>query len=100
MTLAEMSGLYAESAAAIRQRIAELRQSAREQDSEEESRALRRRFNPENFYLTGDGLAVFYPMYALAPASAGIPVFTVPYEAEGPVSPVKVPLPDEKTPPA
>ena len=43
MTLAEMSGLYTESAAAIRQRIAELRRSAREQDSEEESRALRRR---------------------------------------------------------
>ena len=43
MTLAEMSGLYTESAAAIRQRIVELRQSAREQDSEEESRALRRR---------------------------------------------------------
>ena len=42
MTLAEMSGLYTESAAAIRQRIAELRRSAREQDSEEESRALRR----------------------------------------------------------
>ena len=43
MTLAEMSGLYTESAAAIRQRIAELRRSAREQDSEEECRALRRR---------------------------------------------------------
>ena len=43
MTLAEMSRLYTESAAAIRQRIAELRRSAREQDSEEESRALRRR---------------------------------------------------------
>ena len=43
MTLAEMSGLYTESAAAIRQRIAELRRSAREQDSEEESRALPRR---------------------------------------------------------
>ena len=43
MTLAELSGLYTESAAAIRQRIAELRRSAREQDSEEESRALRRR---------------------------------------------------------
>ena len=43
MTLADMSRLYTESAAAIRQRIAELRQSAREQDSEEESRALRRR---------------------------------------------------------
>ena len=43
MTLAEMSGHYTETAAAIRQRIAELRRSAREQDSEEESRALRRR---------------------------------------------------------
>ena len=43
MTLAEMSGLYVESAAVLRQRIAELRRSAREQDSEEESRILRRR---------------------------------------------------------
>ena len=43
MTLAEMSGLYAESAAALRQRIAELRQSAREQEDERESYALRRR---------------------------------------------------------
>lgn len=43
MTLAEMSGLYAESAAALRQRIAELRQSAREQEDEAERYALRRR---------------------------------------------------------
>ena len=43
MTLLEMSALYAESAALLRERIAELRRSAREQDSEEESRALRRR---------------------------------------------------------
>ena len=50
-------------------------------------RQLRRCFNPENFYLTGDGLALFYPMYALAPASAGIPVFTVPYSREGPGAP-------------
>ena len=43
MTLAEMSGLYAESAAALRQRIAELRQSVREQEDEAERYALRRR---------------------------------------------------------
>ena len=43
MTLAEMSGLYVESAAALRQRIAELRQSAREQEDEAERYALRRR---------------------------------------------------------
>ena len=61
-------------------------------------RELRRRFNPENFYLTGDGLAFFYPMYALAPASAGIPVFTVPYAREGPISPGV--NQGEKTPPA
>lgn len=52
-------------------------------------RSLRRRFNPENFYLTGDGLSLFYPMYALGPAAAGIPVFTIPFGEEGPVLPVK-----------
>lgn len=61
-------------------------------------RELRRRFNPENFYLTEEGLAFFYPMYALAPAAAGIPVFTVPYKTEGPLSPGTVP--DRETPPA
>ena len=42
MTLAEMSGLYAESAAALRQRIVELRQSAGEMDGAERC-ALQRR---------------------------------------------------------
>ena len=42
MTLAEMSGLYAESAAALRQRIVELRQSAGELDGAERC-ALQRR---------------------------------------------------------
>ena len=43
MTLAEMSGLYAESAAALRQRVAGPRQSAREQEDEAERYVLRRR---------------------------------------------------------
>lgn len=65
--------------------------------NEDWRRCLRRRFNPENFYLTGDGLALFYPMYALAPASAGIPVFTVPYGDGGPALPGGKSA--EKTPP-
>jgi len=43
-----------------------------------------RRFNPQNFYLTEDGLAFFYPMYAIAPASEGIPTFVLPYGEGGP----------------
>lgn len=42
-------------------------------------KALRRYFNPQNYYLTPDGLTFFYPMCSLAPASAGIPTFTLPY---------------------
>lgn len=68
--------------------------------NEDWRRSLRRRFNPENFYLTSDGLAFFYPMYALAPASAGIPVFTVPYGMESVALPVRDSTPGEKTPPA
>ena len=43
MTLLEMSALYAESAAALRRRIGELRQAARELKDEEDRRRLRRR---------------------------------------------------------
>ena len=47
-------------------------------------RLLRRHFNPQNFYLTAEGLSFFYPMYAIAPAMEGIPVFTLPYGQGGP----------------
>lgn len=40
---------------------------------------LRRRFDPQNYYLTEDGAAFFYPMYAIAPAAEGIPTFLIPY---------------------
>lgn len=42
-------------------------------------RELRRRFNPQNFYLTEEGLACFWPMYAVAPAAEGVTVFVFPY---------------------
>ena len=44
-------------------------------------RMLRRHFNPRSFYLTDSGLALFYPMYAIAPAMEGIPVFTLPWNS-------------------
>ena len=46
-------------------------------------RELRRRFNPQSFYLTAEGLAYFWPMYAIAPASEGVPVFLLPYDGAG-----------------
>lgn len=45
-------------------------------------RGLRRYYNPGNYYLTEDGFAFFYPMLSIAPASAGIPVFILPYSEE------------------
>ena len=51
-------------------------------------RLLRRRFNPQNYYLTPEGLTVFYPMYAIAPPAEGIPTFLLPYGgADGPAAP-------------
>ena len=44
---------------------------------------LRRSFNRENFFVTPEGLSVFWQMYAIAPAAEGIPAFTVPYTTQG-----------------
>lgn len=44
---------------------------------------LRRCFNAQNYYLTPEGLAFFFPMYAIAPAAEGIPTFTLPYGTDG-----------------
>ena len=41
-------------------------------------RALRRGFNPQNFYLTPEGVVLFFPMYAVAPAKAGIVTVMLP----------------------
>ena len=46
---------------------------------------LRRRFDPRSFYLTEEGLCVFYGLFALGPAAEGIPVFSLPYAPEGPL---------------
>lgn len=52
------------------------------QYNEDWKKALRRHFNPQNFYLTAEGLAFFFPMYAIAPRAEGIPTFLLPYGQE------------------
>lgn len=36
-------------------------------------------FDPGQFYLTPEGVVVYYQQYAIAPYSSGIPVFLIPY---------------------
>lgn len=45
---------------------------------------LRRHFNAMHYYLTPEGIAFFYPMYAIAPAIEGIPTFCVPWSEPDP----------------
>lgn len=42
--------------------------------------ALKRSFNRNHFYITPEGLWVFWQMYAIAPAAEGIPAFCLPFE--------------------
>ena len=39
---------------------------------------MERSFDPDRYYLTEEGIAVFYPLYILGAYAEGIPVFTVP----------------------
>lgn len=56
---------------------------------------LRRSFNPENYYLTPEGLVFFFPMYAIAPAIERIPTFLLPY-GTGALQSLSVPLPEQE----
>lgn len=38
-------------------------------------------FDERNFYLTPQGVAIYYPLYTIAPYSSGIVTFVIPYEA-------------------
>ena len=41
------------------------------------TRRLRREFHAENFYLTQEGVQVFFPMYTIASGGEGVPAFSV-----------------------
>lgn len=40
---------------------------------------VRKNFNSENFFLSPEGLHIFYQQYDIAPYSSGIQVFTIPF---------------------
>lgn len=42
------------------------------------SQLLARTFDPNRFYLTEEGIAIFYPLYTLGAYAEGIPVFHIP----------------------
>lgn len=39
-------------------------------------------FKPENYYLSQDGLVLYFQQYDIAPYAAGLPEFTLPYEPD------------------
>lgn len=68
-----------------RQLLDSIREQAAQQLASGESlldpdcaQVMERTFDPDRFYLTGDRIAVFYPLYVLGAYAEGIPVFTVP----------------------
>ena len=54
---------------------------------EDYKKLIARYFDPEDYYLTEKGLAVFYQLYAIAPYAQGFPVFIAPYSENGPMEP-------------
>lgn len=45
---------------------------------------MAREFCADRFYLTQEGIAVFYPLYTIAPYAEGIPVFVLPMPGQNP----------------
>ncbi len=46
---------------------------------EHTEQAVREEFDPRQFYLTGEGVMIYYQQYSIAPYSTGIPTFLIPY---------------------
>jgi len=44
---------------------------------------IAKHFDEKNYYLTEEGIAIFYPLYTIAPYASGIQVFVVPYPLFG-----------------
>ncbi len=48
---------------------------------------VREYFNPKNFYLTEDGVVIYFQLYEIGPYVIGIQTFTIPYKEGGAVPP-------------
>lgn len=49
---------------------------------------VRDTFKPNNFYVTTDGLVVYFQQYDIAPYASGLPAFVIPFHENGPIEPV------------
>lgn len=48
---------------------------------------VRDNFKDNNFYLTKEGVVIYFQQYEIAPYSSGIPTFVIPYSPQGPMPP-------------
>lgn len=63
----------------IKQQIAEQIQNGENYYFDDYEKLVAETFHAENFYLTPDGLAIYFQQYDIAPYSSGIRVFIIPY---------------------
>ena len=63
-----------------------LRQISPQEDTyfDDVSGNVKKYYDPKNYYLTEEGLAIFFPRYTIAPGYFGEPTFTIPYTALAP----------------
>ena len=54
---------------------------------EDYSKLVTENFNKDSFYLTQDGVVIYFGQYDIAPYSSGIPTFTIPYSVGGATPP-------------
>ncbi|MBQ3226224.1 MAG: DUF3298 domain-containing protein [Clostridia bacterium] len=66
------------------ERQIEVRKRKGEVFYEPTARCLRDSFSPRQFYLTKQGVSVFFQSYDIAPSEAGIPLFVIDYTQNGP----------------
>lgn len=62
----------------VRKQIERQRESGERGYFDDYARLISEHFNPENFYLTPEGLVIYYQQYDIAPYASGIPEFTIP----------------------
>lgn len=48
---------------------------------------VKENFDSKNFYLTEEGVVIYFDLYEIAPYASGILTFTIPYSEEGPTLP-------------
>lgn len=51
------------------------------------SQLVRDNFKANNYYLTEEGVAIYFQQYDIAPYSSGIPTLVIPYSPNGPIEP-------------